>query len=237
MGGGPFDSISLTVLNIPEFFCPSIESLRAEKALRGIWVPLFFRWRNSVQERLCHLPEATQFSDSASRTPRCKMLSDLCALLEHRFRLSRTDSYVQPCLLLTVTLPILPFIALGSTLKCNCKCSTQPNVHSPGLVMRLLSGGIGEQQDDSTTEMRNVGQWDFLMASVTQGIWPLVCGYVGTFCIWEAQNARISPKHWLKFWLFGRIEANYLRNVFFSFSNLYIWCSCPLFSSCTFCCL
>lgn len=36
-------------------------------------------------------------------------------------------------------------------------------MHSPCLIMRLLRGEIGEEQDDSSCEMINLGKWDAVM--------------------------------------------------------------------------
>ena len=71
-------------------------------------------------------------------------------------------------------------------------------MHSPCLITRLLRGEIGEQQDDSSCEMRNLGKWDLVMDfSVTLLVWSLVHGYAGTFCIWKGikcQKAQILVK-------------------------------------------
>lgn len=101
--------------------------------------------------------------------PPHQILSDVYALLAHPLRLSRTDSHFRHVsysvdnYIAQLAIYSFDFIALGSTLKYNCKHSTHPNMHSPCLIMRLLSGSIGEQQDDSSCEMRNLGKWDLIM--------------------------------------------------------------------------
>lgn len=133
---------------------------------------------------------------TASWTPR--ILSGVYTLLAHAFRLSRTDSnfrlvsYSVDNYIAYLAIYSFDFIALGSTLKYNCKCSTHPNVHAPCLIMRLLSGGRGEQQDDSSCDMRNLGKWDLVMEfSVTPVFWSLVHGYVGTFCILKGTKCQV----------------------------------------------
>lgn len=96
-------------------------------------------------------------------------LSDVYSFVGTSFRLSRMDSnfrhvlYSVDSYIAHLAIYSLDFIALGSTLEYNCKHSTHPNVHSLCLIMRLLSGSTGEQQDDSSCEMRNLGKWDLIM--------------------------------------------------------------------------
>lgn len=114
------------------------------------------------------MPEATQLSDSVLEPPVRSVLM-FTLLLAHPLRLSRADSnfrhvlYSVDSYIAHLAIYSFDFIALGSTLKYNCKHSTHPNVHSLCLIMRLLSGSIGEQQDDSSCEMRNLGKWDLIM--------------------------------------------------------------------------
>lgn len=154
-------------------------------------------------------------------------------LLAHPLRLSRMDSnfrhvlYSVDSYIAHLAIYSFDFIALGSTLKYNCKHSTHPNVHSLCLIMRLLSGSTGEQQDDSSCEMGNLGKWDLIMDfSVTLVVWSLVRGYAGTFCILKGTKcpfiAQILVKILIIFQNCSQVPQGFS---FFPFSKLYIWCS------------